>query len=274
MRIRGIVHISQLGTHGIGDAARRRFLRRGLMERVGSWYVRDVAPPEVVALLRQGVRPTCVSAARLHGLWTPLHEGEHVYRPRGPVSPETSSSLVMHGSDLRSWPDRSPVAGLELTLTHAARCLPVRDAAILFESALNKRLITMVAAQRIIAGLPRARRAQLSRVSPLAESGTETAVRWWLESLHVPVAPQVRVPGVGRVDLRLGESWVIECDSVQFHDNPRQYHLDRARDLQLQAHRYTVTRLTWEQVFLDWDRTSAHLRTILRRREHRRPLAS
>ena len=78
----------------------------------------------------------------------------------------------------------------------------------------------------------------------------------------------------GRVDLKLGQNWIIECDSVQFHDNPRQYHLDRARDLQLQARRYTVTRLTWEQVFLDWERTSELLLTILRRREHRRPLAS
>ena len=175
---------------------------------------------------------------------------------------------------MRSWPDSDPVAELELALEHAGRCLPVRDAAILFESALNKGLLTWHVAQRIVSGLPSSRRRQLARVSPLAESGTETAVRWWLESLHVPVTPQVVVPGVGRVDLKLGQNWIIECDSVQFHDNPRQYHLDRARDLQLQARRYTVTRLTWEQVFLDWERTSELLLTILRRREHRRPLAS
>ncbi|MGP5056375.1 hypothetical protein ACTXJ3_14985 [Brachybacterium paraconglomeratum] len=174
---------------------------------------------------------------------------------------------------MRSWPDRDPVADLELALEHAGRCLPVRDAAILFESALNKELLTWDVAQRIVSGLASSRRRQLARISPLAESGTETAVRWWLESLHVPVAPQVVVPGVGRVDLKLGQNWIIECDSVQFHDNPRQYHLDRARDLQLQARRYTVTRLTWEQVFLDWERTSQLLLTILRRREHRRPLA-
>lgn len=274
MRIPGIVHQADLALFDIDEPARRRFLRHGLMERVGAWYVRSIAPPDVVELLRRGVRPTCVSAAPHHGLWTPLHEGRHGYRPRGALDAEGSSDLVLHGTTMRSWPDRDPVASLELTLDHAARCLPVRDAAILFESALNSRRISRQEARRIVAGLPFKRRVQLSRVSPLAESGTETAVRWWLESLHVPVTAQVSIPGVGRVDLKLGESWIIECDSVRFHDNPRQYHLDRARDLQLQAHRYTVTRLTWEQVFLDWKRTSELLLTILRRREHRRPLAS
>ena len=274
MQIPGIIHRSDLRAVGIDEAARRRFLRHGLMQRVDCWYVRSTAPADHVALLGQGVRPTCVSAARHHGLWIPLHAGEHVYRPRALPESGRSTSLILHGTEMRSWPDSDPVADLELALEHAGRCLPVRDAAILFESALNKELLTWHVAQRIVSGLPSSRRRQLARISPLAESGTETAVRWWLESLHVPVTPQVVVPGVGRVDLKLGQNWIIECDSVQFHDNPRQYHLDRARDLQLQARRYTVTRLTWEQVFLDWERTSELLLTILRRREHRRPLAS
>jgi len=274
MRIPGIVHRSDLSAVGIDEAARRRFLRLGLMERVGTWYVRSNAPSDVVALLGQGVRPTCVSAAPHHGLWTPLHEGAHAYRPRGLSDPGAAPDIVLHGSDLRSWPDTDPVASLEMSLDQAGRCLPVRDVAILFESALNKRLLSWRAAQRLVAGLPHSRRKQLARLSPLAESGTETAVRWWFESAHVPVTPQVGIPGVGRVDLKLGERWIIECDSVRFHDNPRQYHLDRARDLQLQAHGYSVTRLSWEQVFVDWEHTSARLLTILRRRDHRRSLAS
>ena len=130
MQIPGIIHRSDLRTVGIDEAARRRFLRRGLMQRVDCWYVRSTAPANLVALLEQGVRPTCVNAARHHGLWIPLHAGEHVYRPR--VLPESGrpTSLVLHGSEMRSWPDRDPVAELELALEHAGRCLPVRDAAI------------------------------------------------------------------------------------------------------------------------------------------------
>ena len=329
MKIPGIAHRSDLAGLGITDADRRRLLRRGRMSRAGTWYVTDEAPQDLVSLLAQGVRPTCVSAALHHGLWVPLHEGDHVYRPRGlaAVKPRRNivvtgrdaavtgrdtavtsrdvavtgrdvavtgrdtavtsrdvavtgrdvavpgRDMVMHGSAMRSWPDRAPIADLPLALEHAMRCLSVRDAAILLESALNRRKISMGEVERLLAALPAVRRAQLARVTPLSESGTETAVRWWLESLHVPVTPQVRVAGVGRVDLKLGTSWIIECDSATYHDNPEQYHRDRARDLRLQARRYMVTRLTWEQVFLGWEETKAQLLTIIRRRDHRRPLA-
>ncbi|MGO3208491.1 endonuclease domain-containing protein [Brachybacterium sp. AOP42-C2-15] len=273
MRIPGIAHRSDLPGLGITDATRRRLLRQGQMRRVGTWYVTDEAPEALVALLEQGVRPTCVTAAEQHDLWVPLHTGDHVYRPRGLVPGAPGSGLVKHGSEMRIWPDRDPDADLPLALAHAARCLSVRDTAILVESALNRRSITMHEVQRLLAFLPAARRAQLGRVSPLAESGTETAVRWWLESLHIPVTPQVQIPGVGRVDLKLGASWIIECDSVSFHHDPQQYHRDRARDLRLQARRYMVTRLTWEQVFLDWEETASQLLAIIRRRDHRRPLA-
>lgn len=128
------------------------------MERVGTRYVRSVAPPDLVDLLWQGVRATRVSAAPHHGLWTPLLEGRHVYRPRGVPELQESSDLVTHGNAMRSWPDRDPVASLELTLDHAARCLPVRDSAILFESALNSRRLSERDAQRIVAGLPSTRR--------------------------------------------------------------------------------------------------------------------
>ena len=308
MKIPGIAHRSDLAGLGITDADRRRLLRRGRMSRAGTWYVTDEAPQDLVSLLAQGVRPTCVSAALHHGLWVPLHEGDHVYRPRGLAAVEPRRNIVvtgrdaavtgrdtavtsrdvavpgrdvavpgrdmvMHGSAMRSWPDRAPIADLPLALEHAMRCLSVRDAAILLESALNRRKISMGEVERLLAALPAVRRAQLARVTPLSESGTETAVRWWLESLHVPVTPQVRVAGVGRVDLKLGTSWIIECDSATYHDNPEQYHRDRARDLRLQARRYMVTRLTREQVFLGWEETKAQLLTIIRRRDHRRPLA-
>ncbi|WP_394214829.1 hypothetical protein [Brachybacterium vulturis] len=287
MKIPGIAHRSDLAGLGITDAARRRLLRKGRIMRVGAWYVTGDAPEEIVLLLRRGVRPSCVTAAEHHGLWVPLHTGHHVYRPRGlgvekhdqglaergQDLMEHDQALVEHGSEMRSWPDQDPVAELSLTLEHAVRCLSVPDAAILLESALNRRSISRHGVRRVLAALPAARRAQLNRVTPLAESGTETAVRWWLESLHVPVTPQVQIPGVGRVDLQLGASWIIECDSVRFHDNPEQYHRDRARDLRLQARRYMVTRLTWEQVFLDWEETKSQLLQILRRRDHCRPIA-
>ena len=242
------------------------------MIRVGTFYATPEAPADLLPLLRNGVRSTCVSAAAHHDLWTPLHTGTHVYRPRGIPQPTEQHGWVAHGRGMRFWPDLLPIADLALTLEHAARCLPVRDAAILFESALHQQKLSLQQAHQIVAGLPLRLRTPLRRIHRRAESGTETAVRWWLESLRVAVTPQVWIPEVGRVDLMLGESWIIECDSARFHDSPAQYHKDRRRDLLLKARRYAVTRLTWEQVFLDWESTKQQLLACLRRRDHRRPL--
>ena len=96
-------------------------------------------------------------------------------------------------------------------------------------------------------------------------------MRWWLESLTVPVRAQVQIGQVGRVDLLIGRSWIIECDSRAFHDNPKQYSADRSRDLALQSYGYRVTRLTWQQVFVTWPATQKMLLTILRRGTHRDP---
>lgn len=272
MRIPGIAHRSDLPRHGISDADRRRLLRHGHIRRIGTWYATSQAPDGLLPILELGSRATCLTAAEHHDLWVPLHSGTHVYRPRGKGLEARATDLVHHGSGLRSWPDTDPVAELPLALEHAARCVSVPDAAILFESALHRKKLSMRSVLHCVAHLPRVLRAQLSHLSPLAESGTETAVRWWLESLRVVVIPQVQIPGVGRVDLKLGKSWIIECDSVKYHDNDEQFHRDRARDLRLRARGYVVTRLTWEQVFLDWSNTKEQLLTILRRRDHRREL--
>lgn len=272
MRTRGVAHRSELSSLGITDKDRRRMLRRGEMTRAGTFYVTAEAPANLLPLLGKGVRPTCLTAAALHELWTPLHSDTHIYRPRGVVAGALEKDWIEHGVGLRGWPDALPFADIALTLDHAARCLPVRDAAILFESAVHRRKISLHVALQIIEGLPQRIRTPLRRIDPRAESGTETAVRWWLESLRVPVTPQVQIPGVGRVDLQVGRSWVIECDSVRYHDNPEQYHEDRRRDLLLRSRRYTVTRLTWEQVFLQEEDTRRELLRCIQRRDHRRRL--
>ena len=97
-------------------------------------------------------------------------------------------------------------------------------------------------------------------------------MRWWLEERCVQVRSQVQLLPDVRVDLLLGTNWVIECDGRQFHDDPDQYQEDRRRDLALSAHGFRVTRLTWEQVFLNWKATAQMLQTMLRRRDHRRAL--
>src|SRR5665647_786535 len=73
------------------------------------------------------------------------------------------------------------------------------------------------------------------------------------------VRPQVVIPGVGRVDLLVGESLIIECDSHAHHTGETNYRGDRRRDLSATADDYRVVRLTWEQCFLTWPTTTSCL---------------
>lgn len=304
MRVKGVLLKTELPRVTPESAQRRAQLRAGRIRPVGQWYVTDEAPQDLVDLLALGVRPTCLDAAALHGLWVPVGEGVHAFRPREVIAshpaprllpirrridpangelvplppPEDGrphrepQELILHSPRLRAWPGTDPVPDIRMSLDHAVRCLPTLKAAILIESALNTGALDGPGLRSLLDGLPKRARGALSRVRSDAQSGTETAVRWWLEERCVRVRSQVRLlPGV-RVDLLLGENWVIECDSRTFHDDPSQYHRDRRRDLTLSARGYRVTRLTWEQVFLDWERTSRMLQTMLRRREHRRAL--
>jgi very-short-patch-repair endonuclease len=293
MRIKGIEHKTRLRAQGTEQPVVRRWLRNGAVSSIQPWYATAEAPPGIVELLQLGVRPTCLDSASLHGLWTPPHPGTHVFRPRLLVADGAlvgvkalpvrrrkgkvitlaeEQDLVLHGPALRSWPTDDPVPELDLVLRHAALCLPVATAAVLFESALNRRRLSQREADRILAALPQRIRRPLSRIRADAESGTETAVRWWMETRQFPVRPQVLFPdGRRRMDLLVGPSWVIECDSREHHDDPLSYAEDRARDLYLASHGYRVTRLSWEQVFLQWEETQRVLLAMLRRGDHLEP---
>src|SRR5699024_12821697 len=106
------------------------------------------------------------------------------------VSFEETQCLLLHRPLLTAWPDHDPVPVLDLVLVHAAHFLPIRKAAVLFDSAIQRGKLTLADAKAIVASLPVRLRRPLSRLRPDAESGTETLVRWWLESRRLQVTPQ------------------------------------------------------------------------------------
>lgn len=248
-------------------------VREGSYRRIGhGWLAAESVPDWQRSVLARGLRPTCVSAAKLHGLWTPLYEGVHVFRRRGSEA-VLGPGMLRHLPEPRAWPDDEPLAPLATTLRHAVSCVGVADAAILFESAWNLKLLDMAEIASILLTLPKRYRRPLMRLRSTAESGTETRVRWWFEARGIAVRSQVRVPVVGRVDLLVGQGWVIECDSRAHHTGTERYAEDRRRDLELRRLGYLVTRLTWDQVFLAGASTRTALWEILQRGEHRRDLS-
>ena len=70
----------ELAEHGIARSALKRAVASGRIARVREgWYVDSVARKGVTEAVRHGGVPACVTAAELHGLWVPSHEGVHVW---------------------------------------------------------------------------------------------------------------------------------------------------------------------------------------------------
>lgn len=140
------------------------------------------------------------------------------------------------------------------------------------DSVVNLRLMERDELDRLFAGASRRVHAVLERID-LAESGPETLVRMRLRSLGLRVRSQMVIDGVGRVDLVVGDSLVIEVDSVSHHTDLDAYRRDRERDRRLRAMGYVPVRLTYDQVLNRWPEVEADILAMVRRREHLRRVA-
>jgi very-short-patch-repair endonuclease len=147
----------------------------------------------------------------------------------------------------------------------------VETALIVLASACNLGLVSERTVAELIAECPAHQARQLARFDPRSESGSETRVRLFLVRRGYKVRPQAVIPGVGRVDLLVGESLIIECDSHAHHTGEASYRNDRRRDLSATADDYRVVRLAWEQCFLTWPTTTSLLLTHLHTRRYLRP---
>jgi len=139
------------------------------------------------------------------------------------------------------------------------------------DSALNKGLVTLsqlhVAARALPARFSRA----IQRCDPLSQSGTESLVRVRLRRLGIRVLTQFRRPGVGRVDLLVGDRLVIECDSEAFHGDDEGQERDYDRDLVLLDGDFLVMRLRYRHVVYEWDRIEPIILGLIRRGRHLNP---
>lgn len=242
-------------------------VRSGRLVPAGRWLATPDEPDALLLPLRQGWRATCVTAARHHhGLWTPSTSRIHVYRPR---TSAVSHGWVAHGWE-SSWLDDDPVASLDVLLKHAATCLPAVEVGILADSALHQKKLQEADIATVARDAPRPVRRILARVDRRAASGTETRVRLFFALRGVAVEPQFHIDGVGHVDLLVGRSWVIECDSREHHDSKDGYTQDRGRDKRAHELGYVTSRLTYDDVEVSWATTAAQLTAILRTGEHLR----
>ncbi|MCX6468453.1 MAG: DUF559 domain-containing protein [Corynebacteriales bacterium] len=154
-------------------------------------------------------------------------------------------------------------------LRHAARCVDPEGFVVLCDSALQLRSVTSDDLVSALHDAPREVRDLLRRCDRRAQSGTETMVRVRLRSRNIAVTPQHHVPGVGFVDLLIGDRLVVEVDSKSHHTGTERYEADRARDRRLVQLGYVVLRLSYRQVVHEWATSEEVILDLIRRRAHR-----
>lgn len=220
------------------------------------WYCLESVHPVLHRAARLGGVVTCASALVLRGAWE-SNTDLHLRVRRGPVH-RTGLTLHCDNSTSVSRLLDDPVAALE----RACRCLEAEELTILADSALNLGLLTTSEYEGILGRLSRRQRHKVRFVDGRAESGSESRVRFWLQSLGHHVQPQAYFRGVGRVDLLVNGAMVIECDSMAHHLGDQHFR-DRDRDLKLGAQTIPVHRLSHRQVWHQWAATRQYLLAIL-----------
>jgi very-short-patch-repair endonuclease len=247
----GVVHSADARAAGFSARAMAGAVASGALRRVRrSWLVSPNCDAAQLAAASAGGRVTCITAAQRHGLWVPDHDDVHIAVPR--------SRSRSGGAGVRLHWAQGPVATSATAaedpplnvLFHLARCLPRRDALMVWESAIRQQKVSRAALRRVQWRSTRA--AELAQAaSALSDSGLETAVVDGLRPYALPLRQQVWLLG-HPVDVLIGERLVIQIDGFGFHvaaDRRR----DIAHDAELTLRGYTVLRFDYFQILFEWE---------------------
>ncbi|MGJ0389857.1 endonuclease domain-containing protein [Microbacterium sp. CGR1] len=175
------------------------------------------------------------------------------------------SKVVVHWS--RPVVPRDPdevVDNVVNILSLVAQCQPLETALVIWESALNKRLLDRALLEAF--DLPPAARELLVRVRPFSDSGLETIVVSRLRWLNVAMLPQAWVHG-HRVDLLIGERLVVQIDGATHTGAQRTSDIEH--DAQLMLRGYHVLRFSYEQIMDRWPDVQAVIMEAIAQGRHR-----
>jgi very-short-patch-repair endonuclease len=244
----GLVLAADLRRAGVRRRHIDQALADGLLVRVrrGSFVVPQ-APVSVRRAVAVGGRVGCVSAARLHGLWTLPFTRVHVWIP--PTQSRLPQPVQRRVHRDHAWSgDQRATVSLPHALLQIARCQGAESFLVALESALNQGSAGSNEVDLLADRVPRHVRPALSFCRADAQSGLETLVRWRLHLRGIDARPQVGIAGVGRVDLLVGRSLIVELDGQEYHE----FESDRSRDAAGAARGYVTLRFSYRQVMREW----------------------
>jgi very-short-patch-repair endonuclease len=244
----GVARTGTLARHGVTRGAIERAVAAGSLIRVRRGWVADPrADPHVLAAARDGVVVTCITRARMLGLWVLAEDRPHVAaRPHAGRAPVGSATVHWSTPAVPRHPD-SVLDRIENTLIEVAGCQPYEAALVVWDSALRQGLVEKQALARL--DVPPAARRLLDDADPFADSGLETLFVPRLRWLGLRLRRQIWISG-HRVDLLIGERLVLQIDGG--HHVGRQREEDIAHDAALMLLGYHVIRVGYAQVVERW----------------------
>jgi very-short-patch-repair endonuclease len=197
-----------------------------------------------------------MSAARHYGIWPGLDERLHVTVTQGAAKLRPVARPVVVHWVARGRQDRTSectwIVSLEDCLRGVVTVADRETAIACVETAMTKFRISQTVIQSMFQDGSARERAIVAQCRRGSESGPESIVAQRLRRLQLVVRQQVRVPGVGRVDMVVSDRLVIEVDGRAYHSDPAAFERDRRRDALLVARGYVVLRFSYRQVMFEW----------------------
>ena len=254
----GIAHSTQALRAGFTRYAIRQGITAGACARIRrDWLALPTAPPDVTAAAAFGGRVACLGVASRLELWH-LPDGlTHISVPRNAVVSASGSLRVHWGAGPLPVARFALVEPIENALVHIADCQRFENALVVWDSALNKRLVTEAALGRLHLRSAAAR-AVRDAASGLADSGLETLPVSRLAAIGIRVHQQIVLDG-HRVDGLIGHRLVLQTDGFSFHSTAEQRGEDIAHDRRLTLLGYTVLRFDYRQILFDWPRVETEI---------------
>lgn len=238
----------------------------GILLRVRKgWYATPDADPALLTAIRVGGRLGCISAAEVYGWATAEHHTVH-------VSLAENASRLRHSQSNAVHPPAADIPGVVLhwhspvqrplrqrlltspyeTTLQIAGCQSPEFAVAAFDSFVHMDPVSSADLEEWLSDVAPRFLAELPRREAGCHSFLESIGRIRLEACGIRGEYQVRIDGVGRVDLVIDGWLVIEWDGREFHDGADAFEQDRWRDAMLTARGYRVLRFSYRMVMFDW----------------------
>ena len=120
-------------------------------------------------------------------------------------------------------------------------------------------------------GAPKSVRRLLDECDPKAASGIESITRVRIRRKGVRLTTQAHIPGVGHVDMLIGDRLVVEVDGYAFHSEKESFQEDRRRNQVQAAGNYVYMPFTYDDVVSRWPHVEATIMGAVHNGVHLNP---